>query len=216
MRVDNSCNHETSRFISGFRTLFSHLCALWCRCCRFVDIWCHPSFDDESEGDRLSDPRELLSGTPYELKENAVILFDSDGDNYLLLTDEEPIVASAMVQGTIVAESGPSTMGVIIADSASFEQTGTEVSMADLRDDPSQYQYELIQVEGGVRQLSYTVDAAENQYVLQKSSSSIGPTGSQRPLLFSPGVLGDGPLSIFLVLNSERAVAVRYPRKPSS
>jgi PGF-CTERM protein len=89
---------------------------------------------------------------------NAFVLIADGGEEYLVLTDEQPQTGSATVTGESFEVSAQQTL--LIADSVAFETAGEPVAIDEFVDDPGAFENEHIRVEGDLRQVAAATETA--------------------------------------------------------
>lgn len=140
----------------------------------------------EEEQQYLNKMQDLVEKFNVEPRDNAFVLTDGD-KHWLVFTNQEPKTGEATVEGTIAVEATRNTRGAIFADSVSFNQDGQRADLGDVRDNPEQFNGELVKVTANYQQLAYVIDGSE---AVTKRSTGGRLGGSTGPLLSPPGEAG--------------------------
>lgn len=140
-----------------------------------------------SQEQRYLSTMDDISGVfPVNPRTNAFLLYDGD-TKWMVFTDQKPQTGHAKVSGTVLSPSelGGGKWGAIIADSVDVTTKGTRTSLEKVRSNPKRYDGELVRITTSYRQLSYTVEGGDGQYVDQQTVANLG--GPQSGLVEQPG-----------------------------
>jgi hypothetical protein len=144
-------------------------------------------FGADEEQQRLERMESILDGTGVSVPDHVMYFVDEQDNTYVLLTNREPVVASVSGSVTVVEDSDSDSAGIMVDDSLSYDQNGRRVSYDQLASNPERYKYQLVRVDGTTRSISYTVDPASNQYVIQRSVATLAEPGGPTYTLGTPG-----------------------------
>lgn len=113
--------------------------------------------DQQRYLDQLGDIQERFG---VESKDNAFWLRAS-GEDWVVFTDERPKSGEATVTGRVLSPEilGGSDFGVIVADSVSVNQTGEQVELSELKENPSAFDGELVRVNAPYQQMPMAVES---------------------------------------------------------
>ncbi len=138
--------------------------------------------DAETEQGYLENMQELADQYGLETKDNAFLLTNGDKE-WLVFTDQEPKIGEATVKGTVALRTTSSQWGAIFANSVSFSQDGERVSASEVRNNPEEYDGELVKTIGAYRQLPFATEAGH----IVKQTTTAGLGGGRLALSEQPG-----------------------------
>lgn len=113
-----------------------------------------------AEANYLDQMGQFVNGTSLEPRSNAFMLMKGDRQ-WVVFTDKEIATGSATVEGIVAAPATSTTTGAIFATDVSVNQDGERVSLDEVRENPGEYNTQLVTVEANYSQLAYLADSGQ-------------------------------------------------------
>lgn len=111
-----------------------------------------------TEANYLDQMEELVNESGVEPRANAFLLVKGERQ-WVVFTDEEVETGAADVVGTLALPATASSTGAIFATDVSVSQDGQKVALDDVRDNPGQYDSQLVTVDANYSQIAYLADS---------------------------------------------------------
>lgn len=128
----------------------------------------------DTEQSYLKELEEYTDTLPVSPKENAFLLMTEER-TWVVATNGEPKAGIATVEGTAITSptDDDSSLGVLFADEVSVRTTGEPATVADVRNNPGQYAFELVKIDANYRQLAYSIDSSDSVEPTQTTTGVI-------------------------------------------
>lgn len=99
---------------------------------------------------------------PVSPKAHAFLVMTKE-KTWVVATDKKPKAGIATVKGTAITASATSesSLGVMFASDVSIRTQGQSASITEVRNNPSKYAFELVEITANYRQYPYTVEASD-------------------------------------------------------
>lgn len=137
---------------------------------------------DSSKEEAMEMQEQLTNQFNIESRTNATLLFGRDGPHTLVFTDEPIKPGNITAEGALIKGQTVGTdLDFVFADSLEVDQTGHPIELDSLRESPSQYRNEVVQVTANYSQVAVELDSDSGV----RSSTSAG-------YLTETSVLGSG------------------------
>jgi len=133
-----------------------------------------------------------------DVPSSAVMYWSSDGDQYVLLTDEELSTGAVSGEGEVLVDASGG-LGIMRAQDLTVDTDGRDITAAEYSQNSDEYNYELLDISGRARSVAYTVDGEE--VVQQQSFVSLA---DRQPSLFEQALPGRSARTAVMNLSSDQ------------
>lgn len=157
------------------------------------------SLPEQQEQRYLDVMQNLTKRYSVSPRSNAFAILKKD-THWIVFTDSTPESGYANAQGTVISpqETGGS-YGFVFANEVSYDTNGEKTSLSDIKNNPDKYTYSFVRVTAKFNQLSYSLDAANGDFVQQHTFGTLSNSK------ITTGVLPIGTTARWTTLNLSSA-----------